>query len=90
MKVLAKETTAMKTFIQSILVAALVITFGGAYAQARSSGYDAASQYMRAGKSGHGHKKHGKKKSASYKRHADRDIASVHKKKKKKKKHRRY
>jgi hypothetical protein len=88
MKVLAKETTAMKTFIQSILVAALVITFGGTWAQARSSGYDSASQYMRHGKHSH-HKKHGKKKSASlHKGH--RDIASVHKKKKKKKKHRHY
>ncbi len=77
----------MKTLTTSILIAALTLTLGFA-AQARSSGYNAASEYMgssHAERRGHGKKsKHKKKKTASLNKQK-RDVASVKKKSKKKK-----
>jgi hypothetical protein len=81
-----KETATMKISILSILIAALVMTFSfGAFAD-----YQAASEYINAGRAERQHKakkKKGKKKTAKMgKKKANREVASEKAKKGKKKK----
>ncbi len=76
----------MKTSVLSIMITALMLVFGfGAQAD-----YQAASHYINAGRAERQHKskkKHDKKKSASFHKKANREVASEkHKSKKKKKK----
>jgi len=85
----------MRSTIFSILITALLLTFGLS-SQARTNGYQNASEYMKAGKSSHHRSKSGtktagmkknKRNIASEKKHKQkRNVASVKNKKSKKNK----
>ncbi len=75
----------MKTSILSLMITALVMSFGFG-AQAKSKGYTAASQYMQANHGGKSHKKSGNKKKVASNKKQKREVASEKKHKKSKSK----